>query len=121
MSHPISAPLPQQQQQQHMPSVGLARTDTDADNERLELSERSAGDNTDTSALMTAHHDEPTAAAAMATCITGESHLTLDVHCSFLRLHRRLVANGVVFSGCDNICWHNIIQIACGNFPEFKS
>jgi len=87
MSHPISTPL-LQQQQQHVLSVGLARTDTDADNERVEPSERSAGDNTDISALMTAHHDEHTAAVAMATCNTGESHFALDVHCSFLCLHR---------------------------------
>ena len=75
MSHPISVPL-LQQQQHNMPGVGvgLAKTDIDSAIERLEPSEQSAGDNTDTSVLMTSHHDELAAADAMATCNTGEIH-----------------------------------------------
>ena len=79
MSHPITAPL-MQQQQHNVPGVGLAKTDTDTGNQRLELSVQSA-DNADTSVSMMSHQDELTTAdAAIANSNTGEICLAFYLH-----------------------------------------
>ena len=83
MSHAITAPLMQQhQQQRNVSGVGLVKTYTETDSQRLEMSVQSA-DNADTATSVTSHNHQLTTtaatAAAMPTCTAGMIRLSLAI------------------------------------------